>query len=427
MNFEEAMCRTFPEKADELLRLAGEAPTQGFFINRKKGSAEEILSLCDFPRKEYPYSTDLFYHDCANIGKTKAFELGLIYSQEPSAGMPVTLIDPDVSLAIDLCAAPGGKSCGLLSRISPGARLIANDVNYSRAQILSSNLERLGFSNAAVTSLPTAKIAEKLEGKADLVIVDAPCSGEGMVRKYPEIREEYNDNNIRLNAERQKAVLEDAYRCLIPGGQLLYSTCTFAEEEDERQVLGLMSRHPDMRLVTPDRPDLPVKDGMIKLTFLEGSEGQFMALLRKDGVKTRPVLPKKHSVKEKLIDDFLKKETDLKDYYLYREKDRFFLSLQEENEYGLPCLRYGIDLGELKKGRYEPSHAFYRANALKGRYRNVYPLNDEEYRQFIQGLEIDCPLQGYTAVSYHDFALGFGKAGGGKLKNKYPKGLRRVV
>ena len=427
MNFEESVRRSFPDKAEEILKLANDPPTNGFFLNRKKASAEEILSLCDFPWRNYPYSEELYYHDSPGIGRTKAFELGLIYSQEPSAGMPVTLIDPDVRLAVDLCAAPGGKSCGLLSRIPESAWLIANDVNYSRAQILSSNLERLGFSNASVTSLPTTRIAEKLAGKADLVIVDAPCSGEGMVRKYPQIREEYNGHNITLNAERQTAVLEDAYRCLCPGGQLLYSTCTFAEEEDELQVIELMKRHPDLELVTPVREDLPYKEGMIKLSFTEGSEGQFMALLRRKGERPALSLPKKRPVKEKLIEDFLKKETDLKEYFLYREKDRYFLSLREENDYGLSCLRYGIDLGELKKGRYEPTHAFYRANALQGHYRNQYSLNEEEYKQFVQGLEIDCSLQGYTAVDYRGYPLGFGKAAAGKLKNKYPKGLRRVL
>ncbi|MBO7676648.1 MAG: RsmB/NOP family class I SAM-dependent RNA methyltransferase, partial [Erysipelotrichaceae bacterium] len=217
----------FKDDCERFLEKLEEPCSQAFFLNTRKADKEEILKLIDFDYKESPLTDQSFYHNCDNIGKTKAYELGLIYPQEIAASLSSLFIDgKDVRRIVDLCAAPGGKTINALNRTDKEVMCISNDVNHTRALTLSSNLERLGLDNVIITNKKTEELARQLEGFADLVILDAPCSGEGMIRKYPEILDEYSLNNIKQLSLTQSKLLDEAYRILNKEGQLLYSTCT---------------------------------------------------------------------------------------------------------------------------------------------------------------------------------------------------------
>lgn len=418
----------FGEDYDRFVSLINEKQSSGFFINEKKAVKDKIFEIIDFSYKESNINNNSYYCLSDLIGKSKAYELGIIYPQDVESSMPVSFLENnDISLAIDLCAAPGGKSINALNKLNDNCLFISNDVTYSRASILSSNLERCGFTNTIVTSLKPNYLASKYQGLFDLVILDAPCSGEGMIRKYPEILDTYSVSNIENLANIQKDLLEDAYKLLNEGGTLIYSTCTFAFEEDENQVKDFLNRHEDMKLIKHHFDHNSSKlDGTIKLSFLNNTEGQFMAFMKKKGTLISKKYKQKKTSKHKIVEKFIKDNLNIENYYLYNNENNYYLSLIPliDIEYGL--LRYGIYLGELKKDRFEPSHNLYRSNNLSFKYQ--YSLNDEEYYKFIRGDELSIDKEdNYYQVTYKGLSLGFGKCAKGKLKNKYPKGLRRVI
>lgn len=427
--FEERAKEYFGEDCERFLEKMDEPLSQGFFLNTLKGDREEILEMCDFRYRSSSLSADSFYHDEANIGKTKAYELGLIYPQDLAASLTTKQIDKDnVKTVVDLCAAPGGKSINVMNRLDSGALLIANDNSYARANTLCFNLERMGIDNAIVTSKNCDVLADELESFADLVILDAPCSGEGMVRKYPEILDDYSLRGIETLAETQKGLLEDAYRILKGNGQLVYSTCTYAFEEDENQIASFLERHKDMHLFKIEEGYASRLEGTVKMSFLNDTEGQFFAIMRKDGGDSfqKPQLLK--PIRDRLAEDFIRENLDIGDYYLYRNGGHYHLSLTELYDLKDNVLRYGIYLGDAVGNRFEPSHALYRANSLRGHYRHVYDLDEEEYGKFISGNELQIKKDnGYYLLTYRNYPLGYGKCANGRLKNKYPKGLRRVL
>ena len=234
----------FKTDYDMFVSLIDLKPSSGFFLNEKKANKEIIFEVIDFDFEPFFLNDKSYYSKEESIGKSKAYELGLIYPQDVESSLPISLIEKDdIKLAIDLCAAPGGKSINAVNKLDDNVLLISNDVTYKRASILSSNIERMGFDNCIITSLKPDYLANKYEGLFDLVILDAPCSGEGMIRKYPEILDTYSITNINDLASIQKGLLESAYKLLNEGGQLIYSTCTYAYEEDEWQVDDFLKRH----------------------------------------------------------------------------------------------------------------------------------------------------------------------------------------
>ncbi len=421
----------FKDQQAAFLEKLKEPCTQGFFLNTLKAKKEDILNLIDFPYSRSLYSDSSYFHTHSNIGKTIVNDLGLIYPQEVAASIPATYPDlSEVRLIVDLCAAPGGKSIDIMNRADQNTLLIANDISYERSLVLSQNLERLGIGNAIITNKDPKLLADQLEGQADLVILDAPCSGEGMIRKYPEISEMLSDAYAQELAGIQKDLFDDAYRILKPGGQLLYSTCTYSLAEDEEQVISFLDRYPAMRLlpiVMTSYSDLP---GTVKLCPLNGTEGQFFALFEK-AKDTASSVSKLHPLKEarhRIADVFIKENLELKEYYIYQYNNHYYLSLIPLYDLGNSVIRYGIYLGEIVKDRFEPSHHLYRSNLLMPYYRYVYDLNEDELRLYLEGhaLKTDLPDH-YYLITYRSYSLGFGKCAKGIMKNKYPKGLRRVL
>ena len=429
VTFKDRVKEYFGQQSDEFLCLMKEKPSQAFFLNEKKADRKTILSLIDFPIKESPLSDQSFYYEHENIGKTIPYELGIIYPQEIGASLTSKYIDPeDIKTVVDMCAAPGGKTINILNRLNDNVICISNDFSHARASVLSSNIERSGLDNVIVTNKRCDDLADLLQDKADLVILDAPCSGEGMIRKYPQILDTWSLNNIESLAALQSELLEQAYMMLKNGGTLIYSTCTFAFEEDEDQVSSFLERHEDMSLINIDMPSSSRLNGTVKLSFLDHTEGQFFALMRKKGSLEHNSLKLLKTIKDKTAETFIKENLLLDSYYLYKNNEHFYLSLQPLPDMKNNVMKYGICLGEVIKNRFEPAHDLYRANSLKGKYRYTYDLNDREYLDFISGKEIKKDLEDhYYQLTYRGIPIGFGKCAKGTIKNKYPKGLRRMI
>lgn len=421
----------FKEDYDAYLNSLNEPRHHSFFLNTKKTNKENILSFIDFDYETSKYSDDSFIHNNESIGKTIAYDLGLIYPQNIESSLPAKL--PTIKenmLVLDMCASPGGKSINILNRLDDNSLLISNEYSYPRCEVLVSNLERLGLSNVIVTNKNTEIISNELEGRCDLVIVDAPCSGEGIVRKYPEIIDDYNEENIKELASLQSKILEDAYRACKYNGEILYSTCTYSYEEDEDQIKSFLKRHNDLTIVpTNSYPSISKVNGTIKMTTLDETEGQFFCLIKKNSNEDFSIkikyLKEYHN---KIIDSFISDNLNIEKYYLYEHNNHYYISLMPLFDLKNNVLRYGIYLGDLKKDRFEPSHSLYRSNVLRNKFKNIYDLNDSELKSYLNGLELKADIKdGYYLVTYKGLSLGFVKASKGVLKNKYPKGLRRMV
>ena len=308
----------FPNDYERFIELLKEKPHQGFFLNTNKANKEDILKLIDFDYYKSDLTDDSFYHNNDNIGKSIAYELGLIYPQGIESSLTTKNINKtDIKTIVDLCSAPGGKSINALNRFKD-CICISNDTNYKRSLILSSNLERLGLDNVIVTNKDCDVLAKQLYSFADLVILDAPCSGEGMIRKYPEILDTYSLDNINKLANIQSKLLDNAYDILKGNGILVYSTCTYALEEDEYQINNFLNKYSDMHLINKT----------IKLSPLNNTEGQFIALMIKDD---NNIISKNHylkPIKDKMVDEFILDNLNIKEYYLYINNDNIFILTQ---------------------------------------------------------------------------------------------------
>ena len=417
----------FGEAADKFIELLNEKPTHGFFLNTLKANKESILNLIDFEYKESKLNPNAFYHFNDSIGKSKAYELGLIYPQDVESSFSSNFVNDDnINLIVDLCAAPGGKSINIINKY-PNALCISNDVNYKRASELSKNLERLGLTNTIITSKEPKELVKELKGNVDLVVLDAPCSGEGMIRKYPEILNDYNEANIKSLAKIQRGLLDNAYELVKENGYILYSTCTYAFEEDEHQIESFLNDYNDIELIklTNDN-NFSKLDGTIKLCLLNNTEGQFICLMKRNSLNESKKIKYLKQVNNNVVDKFIKDNLIIEKYFLYSSNDNFFLSFKPLIDLGNGAIRNGIYLGELKKNRFEPAHNLYRSIYLKDNFKNYVDLNDEEYEMFIKGLEIKKELpDNYYLITYKNYSLGFGKVSNNIIKNKYPKGLRR--
>ena len=427
--FLERIKEYFGGESDDFLKELKNPCTQGFFANTKKESKDKIFDLINFPFQPCIYNDVSFYHNHNNIGKTKAYELGLIYPQEIAASLSTSYIDTkDVKVVVDMCSSPGGKSINLINRLGDDVVFICNEYNYTRCGVLSSNLERLGLDNVIITNKNCNELSNQLKCKADVVILDAPCSGEGMIRKYPEILDNYSLDNISSLSNLQAELLEDAYQLLNNNGQLLYSTCTYAFEEDEMQISNFINKHPDMEIVCLNIDTNYSKlKGTIKLCPLNNTEGQFICLLRKHSdCSCLNKIKMLKSIDNPIIDCFIKDNFNIDHYYLYKNNERYYLSFIELFNLEHNVFRYGIYVGENVNNRFVPSHNLYRSNLLKNKYKYTYDLNDVEYENFVKGLEIKKDIHDhYYLLTYNNVSLGYGKCSKGIIKNKYPKGLRK--
>lgn len=431
--FSKRMQDLLGDRYDDFIETLKEKPIRSIYYNTLKASKDVIRTFLDFPVEDSGLNPECDYYETDQIGKTVANDLGLIYPQELSASLPALVLAPKgKKLIVDMCSAPGGKSIDLLNINREEGLLISNEFDYKRASVLISNLERIGAAQVIVTNKDTKSLSRILKGQANYVLLDAPCSGEGMIRKNPLIMENYGLGNIQKCAALQKELLDDAYAMLKDGGYLVYSTCTYAKEENEDNVAYFLAKYPDMSLLPITNFDYqgskeyPWGDKVARFTPLDGTEGQFMALFCKHQESSAGRLKYLRTVEQPIVKKFIDDQLDISDYYLYCFDDRYFISLSPLIDLGDRVMRYGIFAGTLKKQVFIPEHHFYRANILKDHYRKVVNLSDEEFTACRQGLSIfrSGLASGYYALFYRGFPFSFAKCTDGELKNKYPKGLR---
>lgn len=377
-----------------------------------------------------PWEPEGFYYDPeTRPGLHVYHEAGVYYLQEASAMAPVALLDPKPGERVcDLCAAPGGKTTQIAGRMLGRGFLVCNEINPKRAKILSRNIERMGVANALVTNEHPETLASRFPGFFDRVLVDAPCSGEGMFRKEEAAVTDWSQETVQMCARRQREILDSAARLVRPGGRLVYSTCTFAPEEDEETVAAFLEAHPEF---TPEPVEAP--------WFVPGEnasyrmwphkllgEGHFAAVLRKTQGESGEVPACPGEKCPKAWESFAK-ELDIT---LPEGKAVSFgqslywapMELPELNR--LKVLRPGLELGTERKGRFEPAHAL--ALWLKTcAVTESFPPESPEMKAYLHGDVVPSGKKGWCLVQAGGYAIGWGKGDGSVLKNHYPKGLRR--
>ena len=377
-----------------------------------------------------PWEPEGFYYDPeTRPGLHVYHEAGVYYLQEASAMAPVALLDPKPGERVcDLCAAPGGKTTQIAGRMLGRGFLVCNEINPKRAKILSRNIERMGVANALVTNEHPQTLASRFPGFFDRVLVDAPCSGEGMFRKEEAAVTDWSRETVQMCARRQREILDSAARLVRPGGRLVYSTCTFAPEEDEETVAAFLESHPEF---TPEPVEAP--------WFVPGEnasyrmwphkllgEGHFAAVLRKTQGESGEVPACPGEKCPKAWESFAK-ELDIT---LPEGKAVSFgqslywapMELPELNR--LKVLRPGLELGTERKGRFEPAHAL--ALWLKTcAVTESFPPESPEMKAYLHGDVVPSGKRGWCLVQTGGYAIGWGKGDGSVLKNHYPKGLRR--
>ncbi|HEX2938537.1 MAG TPA: RsmF rRNA methyltransferase first C-terminal domain-containing protein [Ruminiclostridium sp.] len=433
---------------DSFIKAYEEPPFRGLRVNTLKCGVERFLNISPFQLSKVPFAEEGFYVGTEASGRHPLHHAGAFYFQEPSAMTAVTALDVKPGMRVlDLCAAPGGKSTQAAATLRGEGFILCNEVVPSRASILLSNIERCGVRNAAVTSEKTDKLCSRLEGFFDRVLVDAPCSGEGMFRRDPDAALEWNPDSPAACAKRQAGILHDASKAVAPGGILVYSTCTFSPDENEGVVDAFLKTHNNFvvedikedfgRCAFPEwaGASKAVKSARRVFPF-DGGEGHFAAKMRRiDGILPTSLKEANKKIDKtylKLFMDFFKSQFSEELYgELHEAGGRIFILPREMPDLsGINLLRAGVFAGNIKGSRFEPSHALYMA--AKSEYCNnsaEYALDDVDLERYLHGEEITAPQncqKGYAAVKADGFVTGFGKVSNGVLKNHYPKGLRNL-
>lgn len=476
--FKEKMERLLGAEYTEFLESYERERKQGLRLNLLKTSQERFEEETPFTLSPISWAGEGYYYGKEERpGLHPYHEAGVYYIQEPSAMAVAALLDPEPGEKIlDLCAAPGGKTSHLASRMQGRGFLAANEIHPARAKILSQNVERMGIGNCAVFNETPDRLLQHFPEYFDRIVADAPCSGEGMFRKDEAARGEWSPDNVALCAERQAHILDCAAGMLKPGGTIAYSTCTFSPEEDEQAVEAFLERHPEFHIKAVEKPE-GLSDGVPQWGIRENpqladtvriwpqrteGEGHFIAILEKKEEGWEDTRKRRYPAywqDRKALKDY---ESFLRENLADLGEDSAFvrllngreLTLNGEQLYllppellsfdGLKVLRPGLHLGTMKKNRFEPSHAlalwlkekdalrFCRMNPdsprlaayLKGEAVNLSQLAEDER---VQG---SCSVQkGWVLITAAGkeggYPIGWAKLAGQTLKNHYPKGLRR--
>jgi len=383
-----------------------------------------------FVLENVPWEPRGFYYDPeSRPGLHVYHEAGVYYLQEASAMAPVALLDPQPGEKIcDLCAAPGGKTTQIAGRMMGEGFLLCNEINPKRAKILSRNIERMAVPNALVTNEHPGNLASRFPGFFDRVLVDAPCSGEGMFRKEEAAVTDWSQETVEMCARRQAEILHSAAQMVRPGGRLVYSTCTFAPEEDELAVAAFLESHPDFEPEILEAPwFVPGENGSHRMWphKLLG-EGHFAAVLKKTGGEDSDLSP---SPGEKLPREWVSfaKELGIRlppGKAISFGQNLFWAPEEMPDLKKLKVMRPGLELGTVKKDRFEPAHAL--ALWLKDCRNTVsHDSGSPEIKAYLHGEVIPCSVSGWCLVKAGEYSLGWGKGDKTQLKNHYPKGLRR--
>ncbi len=420
-------------------------PIKAFRVNTDKISLADFEKINPFSNEKIPYVENGYYLSEERIGNHPYHHAGLIYIQEPAAMAPAECVEIKKDWKIlDMCAAPGGKSSQLKNKLGERGLLVSNEKISSRCKILMGNIERLGLENTVVTCMDTAKLAKTFPPIFDMIMVDAPCSGEGMFRKEDAAIDEWSRENVQMCAKRQSEILENAVKLLKDGGYIVYATCTFSLEENEMVVDAFLQNHPDFELIpVSERVQNVTADGINfdgciceNIHFARRfyphksrGEGQFMALLHNKGESgfDRP-LPATAKKVDKIVYDFL--DDALIDYdeskvTLYNGNPVYFGGgIDVKDGVALSC---GVTIGEIRKNYIQPHHQFFMALGKNFKRKIELSPASAELAKYLHGEEISAQCEnGWAVVTVNGCAVGGVKVVSGVAKNHYPKGLRTL-
>lgn len=429
---------------EEYINSLNDSPVRAFRVNTNKITLEDFKKINIFSKEEIPYVENGFYLDYDKIGNHPYHHAGMIYVQEPAAMAPVECVDIESDWKVlDMCAAPGGKSTQLKNKLGENGILVSNEIIPSRCKILTGNIERLGLNNCVVTCMNTAKLAKTFPKAFNLVMCDAPCSGEGMFRKEEAAINEWSNENVIMCSERQSEILDNAAKLVTNGGYIIYATCTFSVEENEMTVDNFLKNHPEFELVPVNKRIIKhTVDGIefegceckdIKFTrrfypHVSKGEGQFMAVLHNtlDTFSESKHIKKTDGKIDRIVEEFLNdtlSEYNKSHVLSYNGNPVYFSPDFEIPKGAAFCC--GITIGEIKKNYILPHHQFFMA---MGKYFNrIINLSAEsdETKKFLHGeeFETDC-INGWAVVMVDGCSVGGVKVVNGRAKNHYPKGLR---
>lgn len=450
--FTDRMKDMLGDEYDEFIKSYDEPKKQALRLNPLKGEGGRFLELCPFDLTRVPWTEDGYYYEESDRpGKHPYHEAGVYYIQEASAMVPVTFLDAKPGERIlDLCAAPGGKSTQIASAMNGQGILVCNEIHPARAKILSENIERMGVLNAIVVSHTPDELAEHFTGYFDRILVDAPCSGEGMFRKNEDACMEWSPENVEMCARRQDEILDAAAEMLCGGGRLVYSTCTFAPGENEGSISRFLKRHPEFQIV-PVRKTEGMSEGNPVWAEEEVSgiantvriwphkvkgEGHYAAVLQKTGVNDGMQRSSRYGFEKALSPKECQEYVSFQKEYLATElqgvmirfgDQLYLLPEQAPSLKGLKVLRPGLHLGTMKKNRFEPSHALALALKAQDVKQSIdIKGNDSLTKAYLSGQTFPVSdKSGWCLITVDGYSTGWGKAAGGIMKNHYPKGLRK--
>jgi len=425
------------DEAEEFFTCYQQAHFRGIRLNPLKCTEQTLKASLPFQMLPAPFSPLSYYipAQTEKIGALPMHHAGAFYSQEPSASSVVTVLAPEPGdRVLDLCAAPGGKSTQIASLLNGDGLLWSNEIVRGRAMILLSNIERMGVKNAVVSSCRPDVLCERLSGFFDKVLVDAPCSGEGMFRRDAQAVADWSVEHVKACAVRQLAILNSAADAVKENGILVYSTCTFSQEENEGVLCKFLEEHSDFALEDPHvafgRPayDLPFAR---RIFPMDGGEGHFVARMRRLSQNACSLASYncKHSSVAKQAELLYSElfQSPLLNEIEQIGNNLLLLPQGLPQLNGLGVIRAGILLGEVKTNRVEPAHAVFMAAKPQELNSVISFANDSpQIVHFLRGeeLEVEENLQGFTGVAANGVMIGFGKCSAGRLKNRYPKGLR---
>ena len=436
--FEKQMQDILKNEYPDFMKALEQPAVKAFYLNPHKKEALKYLNK-EFIQPHFVVKDGYYFnYEKYPLGKSPFFSCGLYYIQEPSAMLVTHFLNIQKDdYILDMCAAPGGKTCAAASQLSEDGLMIANDIVPLRAKILSENVERFGLKNTIVTNCDPLVFENQLKGFFDKIILDAPCSGEGMFRKSDAAIETWSLEKVHECAHIQRQLLDAAMNLLKPEGQLIYSTCTYNTIENEEQIQYLLN-HYNCSLIPLKKshgmsPGMNMEEAVRLYPHHYQGEGHFIALIQKHGEMTpfksknlKPVISKQNQL---LVQDFYKTYLNCKvPTYLYDNNNHIYAILPQFPELkGIRVLRNGFYLGECKKNRFEPSLALaltLQINDVKQFYR--FHENDQEVTQYLHGETIEGSTQkGYGIIFVEDYPLSFYKESNHQAKNLYPKGLRR--
>ena len=434
--FDQRMQSLLKDEYEDFKQALSNKPVKGLYLNRNKKDVERILDMryvAHHPIVDNGYLYNEDYHP----GRNAYFLAGLYYIQEPSAMLVADAlpIEPD-DFVLDMCGAPGGKSCQVASKLNGEGVLIANDIDSSRARILSENVERFGLDNTIVTNVDPMRFTSVFKESFDKIVLDAPCSGEGMFRKLDQAIDTWSLNKVTECAHIQKNLIKGAYDLLRPGGMVIYSTCTYSYEENEAIVHYAMDEL-GFKLLPLEKshglsPGVDLEEVIRCYPHHYQGEGHFIALLQKPGEAPRKQV---RIQKAKISPDALKV---LKTFYqenlnipvpknvienkghLYAIK-KYFPELK-----GIRVLRNGLYLGEVRKNRFIPSYSLALTLTKEDVKRSYdYPSESDEIKKYIHGETlVGNGQKGFGVIFVDGYPLSFYKESN-QVKNLFPKGLRR--